>query len=162
MTDGDSDAKPRPTVGSQPDMWEYGTSKAAAWDCPATVQCWMKDVESHPRRNDLLETMRRWEDVRARRWLTPAQKEMLKDPARQFHLYRNERGAYELHEIEMLTSEDAAGLRAFLFERDGCRVIAYWHTSGAGDFTLPLGKTEVRNGLRRIAVPNAGWARVSW
>ena len=130
----------KPTVGSQPDMWEYGTSKAAAWDCPATVQCWMNDVETHPRMDDLLETMRRWEDVRARRWLTSAQKEMLKDPARQFHLYRNGQGEYELHEIEMLTGEDATGLRAFLFERNGRRVIAYWHTFGSGTFALPLGK----------------------
>ena len=127
------------TVGAQPDMWEFGTSRAAAWDSPTTIQFSLAQAERHPRLADLLEVMRRWEDVRARKWLTPAQKAALKSPVRQHHLYVNERGEYELHEIEMLVPENAAGLRAFLFERGGKRVIAYWHTSGAGDFTLPLG-----------------------
>ena len=130
------------TVGTQMDMWEFGTSRAAAWDSPTTIQfSWdnLAKAKKHPRMADLLEVMRRWEDVRARKWLTPGQKEELKSPTRQHHLYLNERGEYELHEIEMLVPEDAAGLRAFLFERDGTRVIAYWHTSGSGDFRLPLG-----------------------
>ena len=25
------------TIGTQMDMWEFGTSRAAAWNCPATV-----------------------------------------------------------------------------------------------------------------------------
>ena len=74
-----------------------------------------------------------------RNWLTPAQKEALKSPTRQHHLYRDGKGGYELHEIEMLVPETAKGLRAFMFERNGRRVVAYWHTSGEGDFTLALG-----------------------
>ena len=130
------------TIGTQPDMWEFGTSRAAAWDSPTTIQfSWdnLSKVKRHPRMADLLEVMRRWEDVRAKKWLTPAQKSALKSPTRQHHLYLNEKGEYELYEIEMLVPEDAAGLRAFLFERNGRRVIAYWHTSGKGDYSLPLG-----------------------
>lgn len=136
----DPKSKRRPTVGCQLDMWEYGTSKAAAWDCPVTVQCWMNDVVNHPRMDDLLETMRRWEDVRAKNWLTRGQKEILKNPKRQFHLFVNECGGYELHEIRMLVPENASGLRAFLFKRGGRHMIAYWHTSGNGRFVLPLAK----------------------
>ena len=127
------------TVGTQPDMWEFGTSRAAAWDSPTTIQFSPDNAERHPRISDLMEVMRRWEDVRARKWLTPEQKSALKSPARQHHLYVNELGEYELHEIEMLVPEDASGLRAFLFERNGRRMIAYWHTFGEGDYTLPLG-----------------------
>ena len=128
------------TVGTQPDMWEYGTSKAAAWDCPTAIQMSMSRMKEHPRADDLLAVLRRWEDVRAKRWLTPAQREALKDPKREFHLYETAPGAYELVEIEMLpTPPDAKAIRGFLFERDGKRVIACWHTSGSGTFEADLG-----------------------
>ena len=55
---------------------------------------------------------------------------MLKDPKREFHLYLNETDEYELVEWKQL---DVAGgkwtdVRAFLFEYNGKRVVAYWHT----------------------------------
>jgi len=128
------------TVGTQADMWEYGTSKAAAWDCPAALQTVREEIARHPRIDDLMETMRRWEDVRERKWLTDAQRAMLKDPKREFHLYLNEGGEYELHEIEMLKmSESAKDIRAFVFEREGKRVVAYWHVSGHGVWKVSLG-----------------------
>jgi len=132
----------RTTIGTQPDMWEFGTSRAAAWDSPTTIQfSWdnLAKAKAHPRMKDLLEVMRRWEDVRARKWLTAEQKAALKSPTQQHHLYQNASGAYELYPVEMLTREDAPGLRAFLFTRGGKRVIAYWHTSGSGDYDLSLG-----------------------
>ena len=117
------------TVGVQPDIWEYGTSKAAAFGCPSTMLMYLEALRSHKRTSDILETMRRWEDVRAKNWLTAEQKEMLKDPKREFHLYLNARGEYELLEWKQL---DVAGgkwtdVRAFMFERGGKRVVAYWH-----------------------------------
>ena len=129
----------RVSVGTQADMWEYGTSKAAAWDCPAALQTVRGALARHPRINDLMETMRRGEDVRRRKWLTAGQKEMLRDPGREFHLYRAETGEYELHEIEMLAVPKAAeGIRAFAFARGGKQVVAYWHVSGSGVWKVPL------------------------
>ena len=129
------------TVGTQVDMWEFGTSRAAAWDCPMTVFFSLRTSKQHPRMDDLMEVIRRWEDVRARNWLTPEQKERLKSPTQEHHLYLNERGEYELREIEMLpTPERASKLRGFVFERNGRRVIAYWHTSGSGNVTFALGE----------------------
>ena len=128
------------TVGTQADMWEYGTSKAAAWDCPAALQTIRGDLAKHPRIDDLMETMRRWEDVRERKWLTDAQREMLRDPKREFHLYLNAEGAYELHEIEMLPAPSAAqDIRAFVFRRADKTVLAYWHISGRGTLTAAFG-----------------------
>lgn len=140
------------TIGMQMDMWEFGTSKAAAWDCPATIQFALQTAKSHPRMDDLLEVMRRWEDVRAKRWLTQRQREMLKDPKREFHLFKNESGEYELCEIELLASPAGAKhLRGFLFERAGKRVVAAWHTSGRGTLTWALGARESIAGLKYYA-----------
>ena len=153
------------TVGTQPDMWEFGTSKAAAWDCPATIQMSLDRMAKHPRADDLLTVMRRWEDVRAKRWLTPEQRAALKDPEREFHLYESSPGSYELVEIEMLPTPDGAKrLRGFLFEREGKRVIARWHTAGEGTLDWTLGPKErvsnlkyVTTSLSRDAV-RAAWA----
>ena len=117
------------TVGVQPDIWEYGTSKAAAFDCPSTMQMTLKALRGHRRIGDILATVKRWEDVRARKWLTPAQKELLKDPEREYHLIDDGKGGYELVEWKQL---DVAGgkwtnVRAFIYERGGKRVVAYWH-----------------------------------
>ena len=126
------------TVGTQMDMWEFGTSRAAAWDCPMTVQMTAAYNAAHPRLADLLEVVRRWEDVRAKGWLTKEHKEALKSKTQEHHLYLNEKGEYELHEIAMLpTPKDAPHLRGFVFERGGKRIAAYWHTCGEGTFIVP-------------------------
>ena len=144
------------TIGTQPDMWEFGTSRAAAWDCPATVQVHLANYRKHPRLKDLMEVMRRWEDVRAKKWLTPEQKEMLKSSTQEHHLYLNGDGGYELHAIEMLPSPPRAkDVRAFLFSRGGKRMLAYWHMSGAGKMAIALGaggkrETVAVDGVRYI------------
>jgi len=50
----------RNTVGTQPDMLEYATSRAAAWDCPISIHTDLKKFEDHPRTADNFEVMRRW------------------------------------------------------------------------------------------------------
>ena len=139
-------------VGTQPDMWEFGTSKAAAWDCPATVMFRFSDIGRHPREKDLLETMRRWEDVRARKLLTAEQKEALKDPKREFHLVPDSDG-YEL--VEWVQLDVAGGkwtdVRAFLHERGGKRIVTYWHVRGKGSLVLPDGTRLVAEGMKEFA-----------
>ena len=130
-----------PTIGTQPDMWEYGTSKAAAWDSPATVQVVLRRVRAHRRLDDLFATMRRWEDVRARRLLTAEQKEMLKDPKREFHLVEDGKGGYDLVEWRQLVVAGGkwTPIRAFVYERDGRRVVTYWHVADKAKLLLPDG-----------------------
>ena len=115
---------------------------AAAWDCPVTVKIYgLAQTKRHPRIDDLFETIRRWEDVRARNLLTPAQKEMLKDPAREFHLTPDGKGGYDLVEWRQLKVAGGfeTDVRAFLHEWNGRRIVTYWHTSGRGMLTLPDG-----------------------
>ncbi|MCQ2388154.1 MAG: hypothetical protein MJ138_00375 [Kiritimatiellae bacterium] len=143
------------TMGVQADLWEFGTSKAAAWDCPAAIQVNLDVLRRHPRMNDILETMRRWEDVRARKWLTPAQKELLKDPKREFHLYLNDKGEYELVEIALVEGVAGGKVRAFVFERNGRRTVAHWHVDGAGTLALPR---PLAGDAKELAVGNRRYA----
>ena len=131
-----------PTIGTQPDMLEFGTSKAAAWDCPATVQADVPRFKRNARADDVMETMRRWEDVRARNLLTETQKKMLRDPSREFHLVPDGKGAYDLVEWEQLavSGGKSTAVRAFLYERGGRRVVEYWHVFGEATLKLPDGR----------------------
>lgn len=126
-------------VGTQPDMFEFGTSRAAAWDCPVTMME-MQNFQNHPRTKDILEVMRRWEDVRAKKWLTEEQKCMLKSAKQEHILLINEEGEYELvpyDQIEGAAKGDDR-VRAFIFERRGARYVVYWHSSGSGELALDV------------------------
>ena len=155
------------SVGTQYDMWEFGTSRAAAWDCPISIQNPGR-TKLHPRGKDLLEVIRRWEDVRAKGWLTDEMKEALKSATQEHHLYVNEKGEYELVEMQMLDgAAKAPNARAFVFERGGKRMIAYWHTNGSGKLEVDLGcgvKTHELGDLKYLTTPlsvaevKAAWA----
>ncbi|MBR2838359.1 MAG: hypothetical protein IKE55_06240 [Kiritimatiellae bacterium] len=129
----------KPTIGTQPDMWEFGASRAAAWDCPTTINFQFNMAQRHPRLHDLLEVVRRWEDVRARKWLTATQKEALKSPTQEHHLIVNGKGEYELVEVEELPGVAGGRVRAFMFERGGMRYVTLWHASGECRLSLPTG-----------------------
>ncbi|MBQ3530124.1 MAG: hypothetical protein IJA47_06525 [Oscillospiraceae bacterium] len=125
----------------QPDHWEYGNSLAAAWDCPATIQAYIKDLEAHPRLNDLLEVLRRWEDVRINGWLTEEQKQqIIENPQQERILLIDEGKNYELVPYTQIPTADPC-LRAFGFERKGRSYVVYWHTQAEGALKLPLSVT---------------------
>ncbi len=129
------------SIGTQPDLFEYGTSRAAAWDCPVAIQLHIDTLKKHPRCDDIMEVMRRWEDVRQRNWLTEEQKEMLREAGREHHLLINEEGEYELVPVTQLETS-TRDLRAFLFERNGLRYVTFWHLTGEGSLRLPIPKEQ--------------------
>ena len=122
--------------GTQADQYEYGTSRAAAWDCPATIQAHLQKFRDHPRAGDILEVMRRWEDVRRRGLLTPSQKEALRDLSREHTLLIDETGGYELCEWREMPAPPEVS--AYLIERGGERLAVCWHRRGFGTLELPL------------------------
>ncbi|GAA4438652.1 hypothetical protein GCM10023091_19510 [Ravibacter arvi] len=128
------------TVGTQPDMLEYVSSRAAAWDCPIGIQSDLKKFDSHPRTPDNFEVMRRWEEVRISGWLTGEQKSALQNLEQEHILLINEQGAFELHPYSQI--ENIGGnrreIRAFIFERDTRLYVVYWHISGSGKLELSL------------------------
>lgn len=123
---------------TQADMYEYGTSRAAAWDCPATICIDLKELKAHARTDDILEVMRRWEAVRASGWLTDDKKLMLRDLSTEHILLINENREYELvpyYQVKQVCHGDAA-IRAFVFSRGGKSFAVYWHTTGSGRLIL--------------------------
>lgn len=123
---------------TQPDMYEYGTSRAAAWDCPVTMMEAPELFKTVARTDDTLEVLRRWEDVRATGWLTAEMKEQLKDLEQEHILLINEQGEYELQPYNEV--KNAAGgnaeVRAYTFERCGKSYAVIWHATGKGVLEL--------------------------
>ncbi|NLD88701.1 MAG: hypothetical protein GX633_10670 [Clostridiales bacterium] len=123
--------------GTQADMYEYGTSRAAAWNCPVSVMVRPEVMNAHPRIDDILEVIHRWEDVRDKDWLTEEQIKDLQNLEKEHTLLINENGDYELFECEKIDAPK--DISAFLVERGGKRLVIYWHETGAGEISIKLG-----------------------
>jgi hypothetical protein len=149
------------TIGTQPDMLEYVTSRAAAWDCPIALTSNLEAMDAHPRTPDNLEVIRRWEEVRASKWLTPEQKVALRNLEQEHTLLVDEHGKFVLvpcNEVEKVAGAAAPG-RAFLFEYRGSVWATYWHTSGEGflQMSLPARQlTLMREMGKPMAIQKAG------
>jgi hypothetical protein len=128
------------TIGTQPDMLEYVTSRAAAWDCPVSIHANTVAFSKHPRTADNLEVLRRWEKVRALGWLTEDLKKMLRNGTQEHILLINETRDFELSPYDQIP--DIAGgsneIRAFTFNRNNEVYAVYWHISGNRKLVLPL------------------------
>ena len=133
------------TMGTQPDMLEYVTSRAAAWDCPIAMQGNLEAMDAHPRTPDNLEVIRRWEKVRAQKWLTQKQKASLRNLEQEHILLVDERGRFAL--VACTQSERVAGAdvpgRAFVFEYQGSTWVTYWHTSGEATLRIALPEKQI-------------------
>ena len=134
------------TIGTQPDMVEYLTSRAAAWDCPISIQSNLNEFKNHPRTPDNLEVVRRWEEVRYRHWLTEEQKQLLRNLKQEHILLVNEKKEFELVPYDQI--EGVAGgspaIRAFLFQRASKTFVVFWHTSGSAGIEVPLPAANAR------------------
>lgn len=134
------------TVGTQPDMLEFVTSRAAAWDCPVSIHANLNTFDAHPRTADNLEVFRRWEEVRVQNWLTEKQKKMLQNLQQEHILLVNEQNNFELVPYTHIT-EAANGskeLRAFIFERQNDLYVTYWHISDNKKLLLPLNASDIK------------------
>lgn len=123
-----------------PDMYEYGTSVAAAWDCPVTIQADAKKFESNPRTDDIFEALRRWEDVRRRNLLTNEQRALIRNTSKEHILLLNEENEYEL--VEYAEIKNAAcgnkNVSAFVFERNGKTYVVCCDKCGEGKLTIKV------------------------
>ncbi len=133
------------TVGTQPDMLEYVTSRAAAWDCPVSIHANLKKFDSHPRTPDNLEVLRRWEEVRAQNWLTEEQKQMLQKLEQEHILLLNEQKEFELLPYDQIinVANDSREVRAFIFERNNDVYVVYWHISDSKKIELALDSEQI-------------------
>jgi hypothetical protein len=138
---------------TQADHFEYSTSRAAAWNCPATMISDEKFFDQNPRLYDVLEVLRRWEEVRATNWLTDAQKEELKNLEQEHILLINEEKAFELVPYNQIKDLPSADISAFSFTRNGENYAVYWHHTGSGRLHLPLEDFQVVEELYEASLP---------
>ena len=118
------------TIGTQPDMWEFGEALSVAWACPAScsgLDAW----ERHPRGADILEVMRRWEDVRSRNLLTTEQVAKFRalKPGNEVSLLIAADGSYLFRDIVPVTvagDEEGRHFRAFAFAEGRRTVVQFW------------------------------------
>lgn len=130
---------------TQPDIYEYGMSRAAAWDCSATIMENVKVFHSNPRTDDVLEVVRRWEEVRERKWLTEEQKSMLRKGTQEHALLINEQGEYELVPYEAVAgaARDSGDLQAFYFARGDRNYVVCWHKKGSGMLKVRIDPEQI-------------------
>ncbi|MBE6695587.1 MAG: hypothetical protein E7587_03960 [Ruminococcaceae bacterium] len=125
---------------TMPDIYEYGSKLAAAWNCPTTMACASSTLKKNKRTDDILEVLRRWEDVRSNGFLTEERKAILRNTEQEHTLLINEAGEYELAAYDKI--ENAFGgdksVSAFVFERAGKTYVTLWHTADKCEVSLKL------------------------
>lgn len=133
------------TIGIQPDMLEFVTSRAAGWNSIISLLGDLDHFRNHPRTTDNLEVIRRWEEVRVTDFLSDEQKESLRSHEQEHILIINENGDFELHSCKQIenVANGSKDIRAFLFERNNHIWVAYWHTSGDGEIELPVDSDQI-------------------
>ncbi len=133
------------TIGIQPDMLEFVTSRAAGWNSIISLLGNLDNFKNHARTNDNLEVVRRWEEVRVNGFLTDEMREKLKSHFDEHTLLINEKGEYELVKYQQI--EDVAdgnkSVRAFIFERNNKTWVVYWHTSGSAEIELNVNAKDI-------------------
>jgi hypothetical protein len=103
----------------------------------------MADLETltrNPRTPDNFEVFRRWEEVRAKKWLTSEQKQLLRNAQQEYTLLLNEKNELELvpYDKIMNVANESRDVIAFTFERGKNLYAVYWHISGDKKLELPL------------------------
>jgi len=130
---------------TQPDHYDFASGIAAAWDCPGTITASLELFRKHPRTDDILEVLRRWNDVRARNLLTPEMKAELKNTAQEHTLIPDGKGGYLLvpyNEVKG-AAQGAPEVQAFSFTLDGRSYAVVWHKTGSAKLCLPLADLTV-------------------
>ena len=122
---------------TRPDVYEYGMSRAAAWDCAATMSTYsFAPFDENPRTDDVLEVLRRWEDARHSGFLTEERKKLLRTTD-EYILLVNEEGEYEMVPYTQIEGTPE-GLYAFTFTRGDRNYAVYWQQGADQTFSLPL------------------------
>lgn len=140
--------------GYQPDMYEFVCSRGAAWDSPISLVVTSPDeLINHPRTEDNLAVIKKWEEARIANLFTDEQKEMLKDPYQE-HILLKIDGNHELLPYKKVP-DFASGdpdVSAFLFIRDSNTWVVYWHKNGAGQLEIPISGKAMKVYNREMTV----------
>ncbi len=125
----------------EPDIYEFGASHAASYDCPITLICpatW--EITENKRAKDNLEVIRRWEEYRSQ--LTEEQRILLRDPVKEYTLLKVG-DSLEMVYYERLSAPD--GITAYGFEHNGKYHVALWHKKDSAKIALSCGNISYRD-----------------
>ena len=129
---------------TQPDTYEYGLSRAIAWNCPATMIAKLETLKTNPRTDDVLEAMRRWNEALEKGIISEDVKLSMRDSSDEYTLIINEKGAYEILPCKEIAEIGCENVKAFIFERLGERYVSVWNTKGDGEISLPLAASKIK------------------
>ncbi len=121
---------------SRPDVFEYGASHAAGFDCPVTIQSNLVTIRENKRSRDNLEVLKRWEDARKYKLLTEEQKKMIRTPGREFTLIKDFKGEYELTEYFEIKTP-VKDITVFRFTRKGKNILMLCHNTDECKIFIP-------------------------
>lgn len=170
---------------TRPDVYEYGISRAIAWNCPVTLQSsGLSGMEKNPRYRDALEALRLWNAARDAGYITDEMKRHIREDGREY-IMLCEDGRYAMYPTEAVALANAPGVYAYAFAREEGSAVslirmdkdatlslkapdfALSYVRMPGDAPLPLsvrdGRVLIPVGDRRILLADAPYeALVSW
>ena len=125
----------------EPDIYEFGASRAASYDCPITFICpTTAQLPQNKRAKDNFEVIRRWEEYRP--YLTEEQKILLRDPEKEYTLLKvGERLDFVAY--DRLTSPE--GITAYGFEHNGKYHVTLWHKNDSAKLALSCANISYRD-----------------
>lgn len=132
--------------GYQPDMYEFVCSRAAGWNSPISLIIEsFQELYKHPRTEDNLRVIKKWEDARISDVFTDEQKEMMKDPFQEHILFESEQG-FELLPYERVENfaNNNPEVSAFLFKRNNKIWVVYWHKKGEAKLKIPIAHNLIK------------------
>ncbi len=140
----DFDVPDEKSIGMQPDMFEYVTSRAAAWDCPISLQPsldLLEDTRGPPTTSRCSVGGRKFEPGTG---LPTRKSKSCANWTRSISCSSTS----ARNSSSSLTGRSRVSpnkqVRAFSFRRAGKSYVIYWHVSGEGQLSLPLKPTDVR------------------
>jgi hypothetical protein len=125
--------KGKNTDGLQLDETEYLMAKSLAYDTPISLQTSFGQMANHPLTAGILEIVRAYEELRAGGAVTAAIRALLREPKKDFLLFRDAGAEKPAAEFIPVFAAEAAGareVRAWVGSRGGDAVVAVWHCTG--------------------------------
>jgi hypothetical protein len=122
-----------------PDEVEYILAKSAAYDASIVYQMWVSTLNTWPNRDANMYLMSKFEELRLAGYFPPAVKEAAKRPGRDFMLFTDDGGNYQLAPTVLLSIANSSSVvRGFITMEpvSGSRYVTLWTASGRTDVTL--------------------------
>ena len=103
---------------TRPDTYEYGMSRAIAYNCPATMIARAKTMLTCPLRDDVLKALCNWQEAKRDGFFTEEIKKSIREDGKEYTIFKNESDKWEMCVTEEIKT-GVENLFAFGFARGG-------------------------------------------